>query len=126
MKSRKEENMTKLKLLLHVSDDDRWSRALTNAINFLKDVGGDNADVVIVANGAAAASYAHSDKVETMEVLADKGVQFRACRNSLKKLCAEGAICISEDALPSFVKVVPAGISEIVYKQREGYAYVKP
>lgn len=118
--------MTKMKLLLHVSDNDRWSMALTNAINFLKDVGGDNADVVIVANGAAAASYAYSDKVETMEVLADKGVQFKACRNSLKKLCAEGSVCINEDALPSFVKVVPAGISEIVYKQQEGYAYVKP
>jgi len=118
--------MKQMKLLLHVSDNERWSVALTTAINFLKDVGEDEADVVIVANGTAAASYAYSDKIETMEVLADKGVQFRACRNSLKKLCAEGTVCINEEALPSFVKIVPAGISEIVSKQREGYAYVKP
>ena len=119
--------MKEMRLLLHVSDNDRWSAALGNAINFLKDVGGDRADVVIVANGTAPASYAYSDKVETMEVLADKGVQFIACRNSLKKLCTEGAVCIDENALPAFVKVVPAGISEIVHKQqREGYAYVKP
>lgn len=118
--------MKEMRLLLHVSDNDRWSTTLGNAINFLKDIGEDHADVVIVANGNAAASYAYSDKIETMEVLADRGVQFKACRNSLKKLCAEGSVCINEDALPGFVKVVPAGISEIVYKQQEGYAYVKP
>jgi intracellular sulfur oxidation DsrE/DsrF family protein len=118
--------MKEMRLLLHLSDNDNWSIALGNAINFLKDVGEDHADVVIIANGTATASYAYSDKIETMEVLADKGVQFKACRNSLKKLCAEGSVCINEDALPTFVKVVSAGISEIVYKQQEGYVYVKP
>jgi intracellular sulfur oxidation DsrE/DsrF family protein len=118
--------MKRMRLLLHVSDNDRWSTALGNAINFLKDVGEDHADVVIVANGNAPASYAHPDNIETMKMLADRGVQFKACRNSLKKLCAEGSACINEDALPAFVKVVPAGISEIVYRQQEGYAYVKP
>jgi intracellular sulfur oxidation DsrE/DsrF family protein len=118
--------MNEMMLLLHVSDNERWSGALENAINFLKDAGKNRADVVIVANGTATASYAYSDKIETMGALADKGVQFIACRNSLKKLCAGGAVCIDEKALPAFVKVVPAGISEIVRKQREGYAYVKP
>ena len=118
--------MKKMRLLLHVSDNERWSVALGNAVNFVKDVGEDHADVVIVANGTAPASYAYSDKVETMEVLADKGVQFIACRNSLKKLCAGGSVCINENALPAFVKVVPAGIGELVSKQQEGYAYVKP
>ena len=64
--------MKEMRLLLHVSDNDRWSIALGNAINFMKDVGEDHADVVIVANGTAAASYAYSDKIETMEVLADR------------------------------------------------------
>jgi intracellular sulfur oxidation DsrE/DsrF family protein len=122
----KECDMKEMRLLLHVSDVDRWSMALGNAINFIKDVGKDRADVVIVANGAAAAAYAYSDKTETMEVLSDRGVQFKACRNSLKKLCAEGSVCINEDALPAFVEIVPAGISELVRKQQEGYAYVKP
>ena len=67
--------MKEMRLLLHVSDNERWSTALGNAINFLKDVGEDKADVVIVANGSAAASYAYSDKVETMEVLAERGVK---------------------------------------------------
>ena len=118
--------MKEMRLLLHVGDNDRWSVALGNAVNFLEDVGEDRADVVIVANGTAPASYAYSDKIETMKVLAEQGVQFIACRNSLKKLCAGGSVCINENALPAFVNVVPAGISEIVRKQQEGYAYVKP
>jgi|GEM_PF-702226 len=118
--------MKEMKLLLHISDNDRWGIALGNAINFLKDVGEDHADVVIVANGNAPCSYSYSHIVETMEVLADKGVHFKACRNSLKKLCAEGSVCINEDALPTFVEVVNAGISELVHKQLEGYFYVKP
>jgi len=117
--------MNEMMLLLHVSDNERWSIALGNAINFIEDAGEDCADVVIVANGTAPASYAYSDKIKKMEALADKGAQFIACRNSLKKLCVEGLVCIDESALPTFVKVVPAGISEIVHKQREGYAYVK-
>ena len=76
--------MKEMRLLLHVSDNDRWSMALGNAINFIKDVGENHADVVIVAKGGAAASYAYSDKIETMEVLADKGVHFKACRLSLE------------------------------------------
>ncbi len=118
--------MEKLRVILHVSDNDRWTMALGNATNFLKDVGDADADIVILANGSAVASYAFSDKMDTMEMLAEKGVKFKACRNSLKKLCAEGTVCISESSVPAFVEVVPAGISELVRRQREGYAYVKP
>ena len=118
--------MKEMRLLLHISVNDRWSIALGNAINFLKDVGEDHADVVIVANGTAPGSYGYSNMIETMEVLVDKGVHFKACRNSLKKLCSEGSVCINEDALPTFVDVVNAGITELVRKQREGYFYVKP
>jgi intracellular sulfur oxidation DsrE/DsrF family protein len=116
----------KMKVLLHVNENERWTMALGNATNFLKDVGQDVADVVIVVNGPAVSSYGSSDHIDTMDLLADKGVQFKACRNTLKKLCSEGTVCISEETLPDFVEVVPAGISEIVRKQREGYAYVKP
>ena len=72
--------MNEMMLLLHVSDNECWSIALQNAINFMKDVGEDRADVVIVANGTAPASYAYSDKIKMMEDLADKGVRFIACR----------------------------------------------
>jgi len=55
-----------------------------------------------------------------MEKLSKVGVKFVACRNALK-----GQL-VDEESLPDFVTVVPAGITEIVRKQAEGYAYIKP
>jgi hypothetical protein len=118
--------MDTLKVLFHVNEAERWGIALANITNLIKDVGQGNAEVVVLANGPSVSAYAYSDKVETMEMLAEKGVQFLACRNSLKKMCAEGTVCINEEALPAFVKVIPAGITELVRRQHEGYAYVKP
>jgi intracellular sulfur oxidation DsrE/DsrF family protein len=37
-----------------------------------------------------------------------------------------GDVCMAESSLPSFVEVVPAGITAIIKMQAAGYAYVKP
>ena len=118
--------MNRLKVLFHVNEIDRWNVALGNIANLINDVGKDNVDAVVLANGPSVAAYADAEKVETMKGLFEKGIKFLACRNSLKKMCSEGVVCIKEENLPSFVSVVPAGITEIIKKQHEGYAYVKP
>lgn len=116
--------MKDMKLMLHVTDDNRWSVALGNAANFINDVGEDRAQVIIVANGGGVFSFAQPDRL--MEILSGKGVEFRACRNSLQKLFSAGKGCTSEGELPAYVTVVPAGMTEIVRLHNEGYAYVKP
>ncbi len=118
--------MGKLRVLFHVNDPDRWGIAFGNITNLINDVGEDNVDTVVLANGPAVAAYADAEKVETMRGLSERGAKFLVCRNSLKKMCSGGAVCISEESLPPFVSVVPAGITEIIKKQHEGYAYVKP
>lgn len=118
--------MSTLKVLFHVNEVERWDVAFGNITNLINDVGEGNVDVAVLANGHAVAVYADADKVEKMKDFSEKGVKFLACRNSLKKLCSGGAVCISEENLPAFVSVVPAGITEIIKKQHEGYAYVKP
>jgi intracellular sulfur oxidation DsrE/DsrF family protein len=41
--------------------------------------------------------------------------------------CKNNPDCpIAEDRLPTFIKVVSAGVSEIIIKQNMGYAYIKP
>lgn len=114
--------MDVLKVLFHVNENDKWPVALTNASNFLKDVGPGNAEVVVVANGAAVSAYADAagGLVERMNELAAAGVLFEACRNAL------GMQDIAEDTLPPFVSVVSAGITEIARRQARGYAYIKP
>ncbi|HQA04264.1 MAG TPA: DsrE family protein, partial [Thermodesulfovibrio thiophilus] len=109
-----------------VNENEKWNVALGNITNLIKDVGEDNADIVVLANGASVSAYVDDEKIKIMKALSEKGVKFIACRNSLKKMCADNVICINEDNLPSFVTVVPAGITEIIKKQQEGYAYVKP
>ncbi|GAB4414152.1 MAG: DsrE family protein [Thermodesulfovibrionales bacterium] len=118
--------MGKLRVLFHVNEVDRWDVAIGNIVNLIKDAGVDNVDVVVLANGPSVAAYVDAEKVAAMKGLSEKGAKFFACGNSLKKMCSEGSVCISEENLPSFVTVVPAGITEIIKKQHEGYAYVKP
>jgi uncharacterized protein len=118
--------MSKLKVLFHVNELDRWAVTLGNIFNLIRDVGKGGADIIVLANGFSISAYGDSDRVSIMEELAGQGVIFMVCRNSLKRMCAEGIICIAEEHLPPFVVVIPTGITEIIKKQHEGYAYVKP
>ncbi|MEW5898134.1 MAG: DsrE family protein [Bacillota bacterium] len=132
--------MKKVKVLFHLNDPGRWPTTLQNIGNLLKNVGQRGADVVVVANGSAVVAYvagylaaagesapagascglARGGLIAQMRELAGQGVKFTACRNSLQMQS------IAEDALPSFVLVVPAGVTEIARKQADGYAYIKP
>lgn len=128
--------MNRFKVLFHIDESDRWQRVLVNITNFLNDVGQGNAAVEVVANGEAVSVFRSSclltgeggqccgpatgAVMEQMKQLSETGVNFAACRNALK------AQSIDEGSLPDFVTVVPAGITEIVRKQAEGYAYIKP
>jgi intracellular sulfur oxidation DsrE/DsrF family protein len=118
--------MNELKVIIHVNDPERWNKALGNMRNLIKDVGEGRAEIIALANGPAITAFGNPELVSVMQALADQGVHFIACRNSLKNLCAEGVICLSESELPSFVAVTPAGITELIRRQHQGYAYVKP
>jgi hypothetical protein len=115
-----------LKVLFHVNEMDRWDTALGNMANLIKDVGPGGADIKLIANGPAVAAYSDASRLEAMRALAADGAVFIACRNSLKKMCSGADVCLTEEALPPFIKVVPAGITEIIRSQSEGFAYVKP
>ncbi|MDQ0286014.1 intracellular sulfur oxidation DsrE/DsrF family protein [Desulfofundulus luciae] len=95
---------------------------LTNINNFLRDIGTGKASILVLANGLGVLAYSlgKQDLIKEMENLHEQGVTFIACRNALN------TYNISENKLPAFVTVVPAGITEIVQKQAQGYAYIKP
>ena len=118
--------MEKLKVLIHINENEKWKVVLGNVTNLLEDAGGENVDVVVVANGFSVYGYADPDKVSPMEQLSARGVKFIVCRNSLNNMCQEGVACLKEAQLASFIGVVPAGITEIIRRQQDGYAYVKP
>ncbi|MBF0319615.1 MAG: DsrE family protein [Nitrospirae bacterium] len=115
-----------LKVLFHVNEMERWDTALGNITNLIKDVGRDGVQIKLLANGPSVAAYSDAARLEAMKLLAADGTVFLACRNSLKKMCSGADVCLTEEALPPFIKVVPAGITEIIRSQGEGFAYVKP
>jgi intracellular sulfur oxidation DsrE/DsrF family protein len=55
-----------------------------------------------------------------LEVLSQKGVTFAACSNALLSMG------LSKEEIFPFVKIVPVGVRELINKQQEGYAYIKP
>ncbi len=118
--------MKRLKVLFHINEIERWDTALGNIINLLKDAGEDAVDAVVLGNGPSINAYGNETKLSVMKGLSERGVRFLACRNSLRKMCSSGDSCIAEDALSSFIEVVPAGITAIIRIQSDGYAYVKP
>ena len=118
--------MEKFKVIIHVNEMDRWDVALGNVANLFLSVGDDNVDAIVLGNGNSVVVYEDLQKIKVMSDLSKKGARFRACRNSLNKMKTEGKISITESELPDFVEIVPAGIVEVIRRQHEGYAYVKP
>ncbi|RME69799.1 MAG: hypothetical protein D6778_00080 [Nitrospirae bacterium] len=113
------------KVVFHINEPEKWPVLLGNVTNLLKDMGKD-VEVRVLANGPSVKAYADEETIEKMKPLAEQGVKFLACRNSLKAFCSGGDVCIDEESLPDFVEVVPAGVSELTKRQAEGYAYIKP
>lgn len=123
--------MEAYKVVFHIDESSKWGILLANVKNLIKDLGRDNIIIEVVANGAAVAEYLNdineaNDISSENEVagriynLSKLGVDFAACRNSL------AANKMEEKLLPDFIKVVPAGITELIKKQAEGYSYIKP
>lgn len=93
-----------------------------NIENLLADLGENNVEIELVANGEGVNALVKGpdSHVEQIEPLAAKGVRFVACAHSLSQLE------IARDALLESVEVVSSGIGELVKKQAEGWAYIRP
>ena len=94
--------------------------ALRNIRNTVVDLGPD-AEVALVAHGAGIGLVTdETDFQDQVEDLVKQGVQVLACRNTITRQQ------ISEDRLLPRVEIVSSGIGEIVRRQQQGWAYVRP
>lgn len=113
----------KYKVIFHVDELDKWSLALRNAMNLIKycEETGEEYDVEVLANAAAVKELAQtSPHGDSIKALSEKNVAFVACQNALK------GNDMDEKELFPFVSTVPAGVVELIVKQNEGYAYIRP
>ncbi|WP_346930718.1 DsrE family protein [Clostridium sp.] len=116
-----------MKVLFHIDELNKWDITIgniKNVIKFSKENEEDD-EIEVVANGEAVFRFKGNDEANSkysvkFEELVKDGVKFVACNNALSKFY------ISKDEIFGFIEVVPAGVVEIVKKQEEGYAYIKP
>jgi uncharacterized protein len=111
-----------MKAVFHVDELEKWDLLITNVENLVKGINVENSKIAIVANSRAVLRYKNDSGLNnaSLEELSRKGVIIMACNNALNSLQ------IGKEMLYAFVKVVPIGVKEIIERQLEGYAYIKP
>lgn len=111
------------RVVFQVSDADpqKWSLALNNVKNVADELGNDAVDLEIVVYGPGIGMLKGDSIVGKRVAEALKnGVKVVACENTMK-----GQKLVYADMLPD-IGYVPAGVVELMKKQREGYAYIRP
>lgn len=109
-------------VVIQISDADAkiWNLSLNVAENVQAALGADKVDVEIVAFGPGLGMLKFDSPAVNRMQKADKaGVMFRACGNTMQKAK------VTEKDLAPGVKVVPAGVIEIMERQRQGWSYIK-
>ncbi|MES2398534.1 MAG: DsrE family protein [Pseudomonadota bacterium] len=111
------------RIVIQVSDNDpaKWNLALNNAKNLQEDVGAANVDIEIVAYGPGIGMLKLESPTGSRIADAMKAnVKVIACENTMR-----GQKLTKDDMLPA-ISYVPAGVTEIMTKQTEGWAYLRP
>jgi uncharacterized protein len=113
----------KSKLVIQVSENDpaTWNLALNNAKNIQKDVGKDNVELEIVAFGPGINMLKVESEVATrVNEAIDSGVKVMACQNTMRSQK------LNKEDMNAKIGYVPAGVVEIMQRQQQGYAYLRP
>src|SRR5690554_3634003 len=116
-----------MKVIFHIDQSENWQMTVNNVSNllkYLKEVQ-ESCVIEILANGKAVAELKEefakeAEFYDKFKELAENKVDIVACRNALNNSKIE------EKDLFSFVRVVPAGVVELIVKQKEGFAYIRP
>lgn len=110
-------------VVIQVSDKDpaKWNLALSNAKNVQADLGKDNVDIEIVAYGPGIGMLkVDTEAAGALEQAQKAGVKLTACQNTMRNQK------LTEKDMHPAAGYVPAGVVQIMKRQQEGWAYVRP
>jgi len=113
----------KERVIIQVSDADpqKWNLALNNAKNVQTDLGADKTEIEIVAYGPGIGMLkADALVANRVEEAVASGVKVVACENTMRNQK------ISRDDMHKSVEYVGAGVVELMRRQQQGYAYIRP
>ena len=113
----------KSKLVLQVSDADpgKWALALNNAKNVQQELGAGKVDIEIVAYGPGIGMLkAEAPTANRVTEATQAGIKVVACENTMttQKL--------TKADMHAAIGYAPSGVVEIMSRQSEGWAYVRP
>jgi intracellular sulfur oxidation DsrE/DsrF family protein len=111
------------RVVIQVSDADpaKWNLALNNARNIQADLGAANVDVEIVAYGPGIGMLKLDSTVASrIGEAAAAGVKVVACENTMK------AQKLARGDMLEGLGYAPAGVVEIMARQQQGWAYIRP
>jgi uncharacterized protein len=116
----------KAKVVYHLTDLDKVGFVLGNMRNHIDGAGGpDKVTIALVVHGPALKAFhaasANDEHVRRMRDLANAGVAFAACGNTMtaQKVALK-------DLLPGFVRLEQGGVVRIAELQSQGYVYLRP
>lgn len=110
------------KIVFELTSEDQktWETLLNNLENVRKELGPKTEmEVVAHGNGIGLLLKKSNFQKDRLQKLTKEGVKFLGCENTMKRKK------ITRDELYDFTGTVPAGLAEIIRKQKEGWAYIK-
>jgi intracellular sulfur oxidation DsrE/DsrF family protein len=113
----------KHRVIFQVSDNDpaRWNLALNNARNVQTDLGARNVQIEIVVYGPGINMLkAESAVAGGLAAALDTNVGLIACENTMQNNK------VARDEMYGGIKYVQAGVTHIMRRQGEGWAYIRP
>jgi intracellular sulfur oxidation DsrE/DsrF family protein len=113
--------VVKRKILIHLSDRDKWQSAVWLVGALMENKEADGLEIVIIADVFAGAVCLHCNQSlkQQMTDLAASGQQILVCEESLK------CLNIPLKSLPDFAQTIPLSLPEIIRLKEEGFHYIK-
>lgn len=111
------------KVVFQVSESDpkNWNLALNNIKNVQEALGKDKVDVELVVYGPGIGMLkAESVAGNRVNDAVANGVKVVACENTMHNLK------LTKDDMLKSISYVPGGVIELMEKQKQGWAYIKP
>ncbi|HEY2337389.1 MAG TPA: hypothetical protein VGI18_08520 [Burkholderiales bacterium] len=113
----------KYRVVIQVSDNDpaKWRLALNNARNVQQDLGKANVQIEIVAYGPGLEMLKAESKVSGgLAQALDDNVGLLACVNTMENTKTP------KSDMYGGISYVQAGVTHIMKRQKEGWAYIRP
>jgi len=111
------------KVIFHVTTDDPkyWNQSLNNMNQLQKVLGKDNVDIELVVNGFGISMLKIESVVgNRVNDAVASGIKVVACEETMRNQK------LTRDDMLASIGYVPGGVIEVILKQKDGYAYLKP